>query len=92
MRQNPDPLRAEQPDQGRKNPPRLRAVNGIHFLPHLLGGLLCQDDSAFPIVAMVFQLYVEAFIAPSPFPRHLGLAVNDIVVDLGFKLDQTWFK
>jgi hypothetical protein len=40
----------------------------------------------------VFQLYVEAFIALSPFPRHLGLAVNDIVVDLGFKLDQTWFK
>ena len=40
---------AEQPDQGRKDPPRLRAINGIHTLPHLFGIVICHDDSNLPI-------------------------------------------
>ena len=47
---------AEQADQGRKDPPRFRAINGTHFLSHLFSGVLYHDDSTFPLVAIVFQL------------------------------------
>jgi hypothetical protein len=53
---------AEQPDQGRQDPPRLQAVNGIHFLPHLFSGLLSHDESTIPRVAMVFQSRISGVL------------------------------
>ena len=46
---------AEQADQGRKDPPRFRTIDGIHFFPHLFSGVLCHDDNTFPLWRRCFN-------------------------------------
>src|SRR6516164_5629486 len=54
---------AEQPNQACKDPPRLRAINGVQFLPRLFGGVFFHGHSTFPLVKNVLGLGAEALIA-----------------------------
>ena len=59
---------AEQADQCREDAPRLRTIDGVHFLPHFFASVLCHDDGTLPRMALVFQLRRHALALKKLLP------------------------